>query len=71
MLFDVPFLAHWNKVGDYRQRQTDRNTARENKTRVEWDYAVGDKVLVRKVWKGTLDCQSSSYEWNNQDSMRY
>jgi hypothetical protein len=45
---DIPFLADWNKVGDYRQRRTDRNTARENKTCVEWDYAVGDKVLLRK-----------------------
>ena len=31
MLFDIPFIADWNKIGDYRQRQTDRNTARENK----------------------------------------
>ena len=23
MLFDIPFLADWNKIGDYRQRQTD------------------------------------------------
>ena len=23
MLFDVPFIADWNKIGDYRQRQTD------------------------------------------------
>eukprot|EP00956_Cyclotella_meneghiniana_P028463 scaffold66238_cov43-Cyclotella_meneghiniana.AAC.10 len=48
MMFDVPFLADWNKIGDYRQRQTDRNTARENKARVDWDYKVGDKVLLRK-----------------------
>ena len=48
MLFDIPFIADWNKIGDYRQRQTDRNTARENKTRVDWDYKVGDKVLVHK-----------------------
>ncbi len=26
MLFDIPFLADWNKIGEYRQRQTDRNT---------------------------------------------
>ena len=32
MLFDVPFLADWKKIGEYRQIQTDRNTARENKT---------------------------------------
>ncbi|KAL7502039.1 hypothetical protein ACHAXN_000141 [Cyclotella atomus] len=23
MLFDIPFLADWNKIGEYRQRQTD------------------------------------------------
>jgi hypothetical protein len=26
MMFDIPFLADWNKIGDYRQSQTDRNT---------------------------------------------
>jgi hypothetical protein len=31
MLFDIPFLADWSKIGEYRQRQTDRNTAKENK----------------------------------------
>jgi hypothetical protein len=31
MLFDVPFIANWNKIGDYRQRQTDLSTERENK----------------------------------------
>ena len=48
MLFDIPFLADWNKIGDYRQSHVDRNTARENKTRVDWDYKVGEKVLIRK-----------------------
>ena len=32
MLFDVPFIADWNKIGDYRQRQPDRNTARDIKS---------------------------------------
>jgi hypothetical protein len=31
MLFDIPFIAGWNKIGDYRQRQTDLSTDRENK----------------------------------------
>jgi hypothetical protein len=26
MLFDIPFLAGWNKIGDYRQHQKDLNT---------------------------------------------
>ena len=60
MLFDIPFIADWNKVGDYRQRQTNRNTERENKTRVDWDYAVGDKVLLRK--EGILRKSESKYE---------
>ena len=42
MLFDIPFIADWNKIGDYRQHQTDHNTRRENKTCVDWDYKVGD-----------------------------
>ena len=33
MLFDFPFLADWNKIGDYRQCQTDLNTERENCSR--------------------------------------
>ena len=57
MLFDIPFLADWNKIGDYRQRQTDLNTQRENRTRKDWDYKVGDKVLLRK--DGIL-CKSES-----------
>ena len=48
MLFDIPFLADWNKIGDYRQHQTDLNTKRENRIRKDWDYKVGDKVLLRK-----------------------
>ena len=48
MLFDIPYIADWKKIGDYRQRQTDLNTMRENEKRIDHDYAVGDKVLVRK-----------------------
>ncbi len=32
MLFDIPFIADWNKIEDYtRQHQTDLNTARKTK----------------------------------------
>ncbi len=30
VLFDIRFIADWNKIGDYRQRQTDLNMARKN-----------------------------------------
>ena len=60
MLFDIPFLADWNKIGDHRQRQTDLNTERENRSRRDWDYKVGDKVLLRK--DGILRKGESRYE---------
>ena len=48
MLFDIPFVADWHKIGDCRQRQTDRSNICENNKRVDYDYKVGDKVLIRK-----------------------
>ena len=60
MLFDIPFLADWNKIGDHRQCQTDLNTERENCSRRDWDYKVGDKVLLRK--DGILRKSESWYE---------
>jgi hypothetical protein len=60
MLFDIPYIADWNKIGDYRQRQTDRNAERENKKRVDYDYQVGGKVLIRK--DGILRKTESRYD---------
>ena len=48
MLFDIPYIADWNKKGDYRQHQTDLNNKRENKKCVDYDYKVGDKILIVK-----------------------
>ena len=60
MLFDIPFLADWNKIGDYRQCQTDLNTECENRSRKDWDYEVSSKVLL---WKdGILRKSESCYE---------
>ncbi len=46
MLFDIPFIADWQKSRDYRQRLTDLSNARENKGRIDYDYEVGQKVLL-------------------------
>ena len=45
---DVPFLADWSKIGEQRQKQTDKNTDQENKARVDWDYQPGNKALLHK-----------------------
>jgi hypothetical protein len=79
MLFDIPYIADRKQIGDYRQHQTDRSNKRENNKRVDYDYKVGDKILICKdgilrkaesIWKKrTMDHNDSSYEWNYQDSM--
>jgi hypothetical protein len=48
MLFDIPFIADWQKIGEHRQQLTDLNNAHENKGRIDYDYKVGQKVLI---WK--------------------
>ncbi len=47
MLFDISFIADWQKI-ERRQRLTDLNNACENKGRMDYDYKVGQKVLLRK-----------------------
>jgi hypothetical protein len=48
MLFDIPFIADWQKIREHRQKLTDLNNARENKGRIDYDYKVGQKVLLKK-----------------------
>ena len=62
MLFDIPYIADWKKIGDYRQRQADLNNLRENKKRIDYDYKVGDKILVRK--DGIL--RKAESRWHNE-----
>ena len=59
MLFDIPFIADWNKIGDHRQRQTDLNTASKNSKRVDYDYKVCNKVLLTQ--EGILHKAESPY----------
>ncbi len=46
MLFDILFVADWRKIGEQRQSMTDRGNQQENAKRIDYDYKVGDKVLV-------------------------
>jgi hypothetical protein len=62
MLFDIPFIADWQKIGEYRQRLTDRSNARENEGRIDYDYEVGQKVLLRK--EGIL--RNAESRWHNK-----
>ncbi len=48
MLFNIPLIADWIKLGDYRQRQTDLNTARMNSKRVDYDYNIGNNLQLKE-----------------------
>jgi len=48
MLFDIPFIADWKQIGEYRLHQTDRRNKCENSSCVNYDYKVGEKILIRK-----------------------
>jgi hypothetical protein len=41
MLFDIPFIADLQKIGEQRQQLTDLDNARENKGRIDYDFKVG------------------------------
>ncbi len=79
MLFDIPLIADWKQIGEFRLHQTDRSNKRENSSRVDYNYKVGDKILIRKDGilrkqspsrEKSMDHNGSSYAWNYQDSMR-
>jgi hypothetical protein len=61
MLFDIPFIADWKTIGEHRQRLTDHNTDHYNKGRIDYDYKVGQKILVQN--KGIL--HKSQSIWQN------
>ena len=52
MLFGILFVADWRKIGERRQSLTNRGNQRKNAKRIDYDYKVGDKVLV--INKGIL-----------------
>ena len=59
MLFDIPFIADWRKIGDRRQLLTDHGNQRENAKRIDCNYKNGDKVLM--INEGILRKAESAY----------
>ncbi len=78
MLFDIPFIADLQKIGEHRKWLTNLNNARENEGRIDYDYKVGQKVLLRKegilhnaesmYHKKALANHVSPYKWINHGS---
>jgi hypothetical protein len=59
MLFDIPFVADWRKIGEKRQSLTDRGNQRKNAKQIDYDCKVRDKVLL--INEGILRKAESAY----------
>jgi hypothetical protein len=46
MLFDIPFVADWCKIGERMQSLTDHGNQRDNAKHIDYDNKVRDKELV-------------------------
>jgi hypothetical protein len=52
-------MADWHKIGEHRQSLTDHSNQHKNYLCVDYNYKVGDKVLIEK--KGMLRKAESKY----------
>ncbi len=74
MCFDIPFVADWHKIGEWRQSLTDPGNQQENAEHIDYNYKVRDKVqlinegILCKAESRAMDYHYSSYKWNYQDS---
>jgi hypothetical protein len=59
MIFDIPFVADWHKIGERRQSLINRGNQHENTKCIDYIHKVGDKVLV--IGKGILCKAESAY----------
>ena len=59
MLFDIPYLVDWKAIGQRRQILVNQRNANENAKRVDFDYRVGQKIMLQK--DGTLRKAADRY----------
>ena len=59
MLFGIAFVADWHKIGERRQTLTNRGNQHENAKHIDYNYKVGDKVLV--INEGSLRKAESAH----------
>jgi hypothetical protein len=62
MLVDIPFIADWKKIGEHRQKINDLNTAHENEGRIEYDYKVGQEILLYEMKVSVLHKAQSIWQ---------
>jgi hypothetical protein len=59
MLLDILFMADWRKIGEQRQSLTNRGNQCKNAKHIDYDYKVGNKVLL--INEDILHKEDSAY----------
>jgi hypothetical protein len=64
MIYDSSFKPEWDKLLQQRQSARRTNNLRENKSRTDYQYKVGDKVLVNRdiIQRKLLPKRDGPYE---------
>ena len=48
MLFDLPYITGWSKIGKIRQHQVNQSNILENRHWIDFDYRIGTKAVLIK-----------------------
>ena len=57
MILPLQYVSEWDLIVKNKQNLIDKSNVRENKSRIDWDYNVGDLVLVTSTdIERKLDC---------------
>ncbi len=59
MLFNIPFVADWHKIGEQRQSLINCGNQCKNAKRIDYNYKVRDKALL--ITEGILRKAESAY----------
>ncbi len=59
MLFDIPCVPDWHKIGEQRQSLNNYGNQRKNAKCIDYNYKIGDKVLL--INEGILCKAESAY----------
>ena len=46
MIKPLQFISEWDVLRKRRQDRIDQSNSKENKSRIDWDYNIGDKILL-------------------------
>ena len=46
-ILNKPFTPDWDKIREKKQKLINKNNKKENEKRIEYEYKVGDKIMLK------------------------